>query len=440
VINTIAQKLDPKDEAYVDNEKRIQVIRAYPELVDINALVKKWNEMTKKAQATTISIEKTNFGLMLDTLNEIGRFENEEDAKEICPSVLQIWANNGKENTRKKLLITFTLIYPLLDEKYAEKVRTEIVTWLNNRPQVAEIKDYLGSLTKGEPSNLSEQKRESLKSLAVFLLEWFVEWVKGQVNAYNERIEEIVNLIVEWNQTLNIKAKINELVELVIKNANESFFEAWHKKSLGGLCECLSEGAVENLGKMVIERIEDPQTTRARRSLLLDTLVTKMSPKGLEGSETDKMFSLLWHDDKNVRDPVCEKFESLTISKFKKKDFNRNMSVMARKISSSSIEKTTQKANSVSVFLKNSEELSAEDKKLILSMVPPLIHSPNTRDSIAIGLEMVEELGEEEIVSQDIISGLESLLQHNDENLKERANALLKKFETKKKREEEKVD
>ena len=434
VLNTVVQRLDPKDEAYVDNWKRIQVVLLYPARVNMTEFVKKWKEMTKKAQTTMISIEKTNFGLMLETLNEIGQFENKKDAEEICPSVLQIWAHNGKENTREKLLITFALVYPLLEQNNVENVRKSIVDWLNNRP-VPEIKNYLEYLAKEEPSSLSEQKRESLKSLAAFLLEWFVEWVKGQVNAYNERVEEIVNLIVEWNRTLNIEVKVGELVESVIKDANDASFEAWHKKSLGSLCDCLSEGAVENLGKMIIERIEDPQTTRARRSLLLDTLVTKMSPKGLEGNETDKMFSLLWHDDKNVRDPVCEKFESLTISKFKKRDFNRNMSVMARKISSSSIEKTTQKANSVSVFLKNSEKLSKEDKKMILSMVPPLIHSINNRDSIAIGLEMVEELGEEEIVSQDIISGLEALLQHSDENLKERANALLKKFEPKEKTE-----
>src|SRR4030042_228885 len=254
----------------------------------------------------------------------------------------------------------FALVYPLLDQNNAENVRNSIVDWLNSRP-VPEIKNYLEYLTKEEPSSLSGQKRESLKSLAAFLLEWFVKWVKGQVNAYNERVEEIVNLIVERNRTPNIEVKVGELVESVIKDANDASFEAWHKKSLGSLCDCLSEGAVENLGKMIIERIEDPQTTRARRSLLLDTLVTKMSPKGLEGNETDKMFSLLWHDDKNVRDPVCEKFESLTISKFKKRDFNRNMSVMARKISSSSIEKTTQKANSVSVFLNKSEELSIEE-------------------------------------------------------------------------------
>jgi len=111
------------------------------------------------------------------------------------------------------------------------------------------------------------------------------------------------------------------------------------------------------------------------------------------------------------------------------------MAVIVRKISSSSVEKTTQKATSVSVFLKNSEDLSEEDKKMILSMVPPLIHSTNARDSIAIGLEMVEELGEREIVSQDIISGLEALLQHIDENLKERANSILKKYEPKEKAE-----
>ena len=427
VLSTIVQRLDTKDEAYNLNEKRIQIIKIYQNRVDMTEFIKKWNEMTKKAQSTPINIEKTNFGLMLDTLNEIGRFEKSEDVNEICPSLLQIWAHNGKEDTRNILLITFALIYPLLDEDKSKAVENAIVTWFKTRP-MAEIKFYLEYLTKSELSNPSSEKREKLINLAVYILGWFVDWLKGQVNAFNDRVEEIVNLIVEWNHTLDKEAKLSELIETVIKDANDTSFEAWHKKSLGSLCDCLSEGALENLGKMVIDRIEAPQTARARRNLLLDILITKLSPKGLEGNETDKIFSLLWHDDKNVREPICEKFESL-ISKFKIKDFNRNKSVMAHKISSSSIEKTTQKANSVSVFLKNSEELLDEDKKMVLSMVPPLIHSTNSRDSIAIGLEMVEEIGEKEIVSQDIISGLEALSQYSDENLKERANKLLKKFE-----------
>jgi hypothetical protein len=429
VIDMVVEQLDTKDESYISNEKRIQVIQGYPGRVNMTKFVAKWEEMTKKAQVTTISIEKTNFGLMLDTLNEIGQFEKEEDANEICPSVLRIWENNGKENTRNKLLITFALIYPLLGEDSIKGVKTAIVTWFKTRP-IAEIKSYLEYLTKWEQSNLSEQKRESLKNLAVFLLEWFVEWVKGQVNAYNERVEEIVNLIVEWNHTLDKEAKLSELIEAVIKDTNDTSFEAWHKKSLGNLCDCLSGDSIDNLGQIVIERIEDPQTTKTRRSQLLDILITKLSPKNLRGNDTDRIFGLLWHDDGNMREPVCEKFESLK-PKFEKGDFRRNISVMARDISNSSMDKITQKANSVTVLLKNSVSLKERDRTSVLSVVPSLIRSTNKKENIEIGLEIVKALGVEEEVSLDILSGLNTLSQHDDENLKERAVTLLKKFENK---------
>jgi hypothetical protein len=131
-----------------------------------------------------------------------------------------------------------------------------------------------------------------------------------------------------------------------------------------------------------------------------------------------------------MREPVCEKFESLK-PKFEKGDFRRNISVMARDISNSSMDKITQKANSVTVLLKNSVSLKERDRTSVLSVVPSLIRSTNKKENIEIGLEIVKALGVEEEVSLDILSGLNTLSQHDDENLKERAVTLLKKFENK---------
>ena len=425
VLDTIVLRLDVKDEAYNLNEKRIQVIRIYQNQVDMTGFIKKWNEITKKAQSAPIEIEKTNFGLMLDTLNKIGRFEKSEDVNIICPPLLQIWAHNGKENTRKELLETFALIYPILDETQSEEVEIVIFSWFKGRP-VQEIKSYLEYLTSVKQADTSEH--EPLKKLALSLLEQFVEWTKTQVNVYNERVEEIVNLIVEWNRTFNTEINIGDLVESVIIKTNDSSFDLWYKKSLGNLCDCLPVDKVNSLGQIVIGRIEDPQTIKTRRSQLLDILITKLLPQNLKGSDTDRVFGLLWHDDGNMRGPICEKFESLK-PKFGENDFKRNISVMAKDISDSSMDKITQKANSVTVILKNSGSIKEYDKKNILNTVPSLIHSTNSKESIGIGLEIVQSLGENDNISDDIISGLNVLSQHNDENIKGRAITLLEKFE-----------
>jgi len=254
--------------------------------------------------------------------------------------------------------------------------------------------------------------------------------LKSQVNAYNGRVEEITSLVVEHHSILEDEAKLTELVDLIVKQANDPFFEKWHAKSLGSLCDCLSNETLQNVGQTVIERIEDPPTTKTRRNFLLDLLITKLSPKGLGGTETDRIFKLLWHNDGNIREPVCEKFKSLK-SKFKLRDFRRNISIMARDISNSSVDKITLKANSASAFLENSEDINKQDKNMVLSTVPSLIRSTNSTESIGVGLEMLDTLADKNNLSQDILSGLEALLEHSDENLKKRAKLLLDKFQAK---------
>jgi hypothetical protein len=424
VINEVVNRLEAKDEAYNLNKIRVEVIRNYSEKVDWDGFVKKWSELTSKAQGSAGSIEKTNLGLALDALDDVGKI-TEEDGQVVCSGSLEIWSHNTEENTRKRMLTTFGTIYPLPLLQEAEKVINAVFKWLNARP-VPETQEYLERLTSGW-ENFSEGKRKSLRIFAVKLLERFVEWVKGQVNVYNEKVEEIVNLIVKWNSTLNNEALLSDMVKSIVTETNDVAFEAWHKKSLGSLCDCLANKSLQDHGKMVIERVEAVKTTKQRRSLLLDTLITKLMPDNFDGNETDKMFHLFWHDDGNLREPVCEKFESLK-AKFSSKDLFRNMSIIAREISNSSSEKITDKSNSVTVFLNNAEYLNPTDKTWVLSTVPALIHSTNTKESIAIGLLMVEKLGVKGEISRDILSGLEALREHTDENLKQRAIELLGKF------------
>ena len=426
IVNQIVEGLQPDEGAYEINEQRIQIIRAYPDRVALLAFLKKWIQLTESAQGSTVKIEGTNFGLWLGILNEIGKFEKEQHAELILQPVISIWTHNGDEKIRQDLLTTFALIYPALSEVGKEEVKSNIVKWLNTRPR-SEIKEYLEYLTKDRKPG---SKQTSLYVLAVHILESFVEWVKGQVNAYNERVDEITSLVVEHHSILEDKTKLTELVDHIVKNTNDQFFEKWHVKSLGSLCDCLSEETQQNLGQTVFERIEDPPTTKARRNLLLDLLITKLSPKGLGGTETDRIFKLLWNDDSNIREPICEKFKSLK-SKFKLMDFRRNISIMARDISNSSDEKITQKVNAVSAFLKNLEDLSEQDTKMVLSIVPSLIRSTNSTESIGVGLEMLDTLANKNNVSQDILSGLEALLEHSDENLKKRSDLFLEKFQAK---------
>lgn len=428
VVNQIVEGLQPDEDAYEINKQRIQIIHTYPDRVAIPAFLNKWIELTAKAQSSAVELEGTNFGLWLGILNKIGKFGKERHAELILQPVLSIWTHNENEKIRQGLLTTFALIYPVLSDQSKEKVKTNIFNWLNTRSQ-SEIKEYLNYLT--EDRELPESKQSSLYALAVYVLESFVEWLKSQVNAYNERVEEITSLVVEHHSILQDETKLTDLVDIIVKEANDPFFEKWHTKSLGSLCDCLSEETQQNLGQTVFERIEDPPTTKVRRNLLLDLLITKFSPKGLGGTETDRIFKLLWHDDSNIREPVCEKFASLK-SKFGKRDFNRNISIMSRDISNSSVEKITQKVNAVSAFLKNLEDLSEQDTKMVLSIVPSLIRSTNSTESIGVGLEMLDTLADKNNVSQDILSGLEALLEHSDENLKKRAEKLLlDKFQAK---------
>ncbi|MCE5341298.1 MAG: KAP family NTPase [Planctomycetaceae bacterium] len=427
VLNTIVQRLDAKDNAYELNEKRIQVIEIYQTKIDMTGFINKWNELTKKAQSAPIEIEKTNFGLMLNTVNKIGQFDKLEDANLICTPLLQIWAVNGKESTRNELLKTFSLVYPIVDESLIKQVENVIFSWFKARP-TGEIKIYLESLTNNIQTTTDKQGFRTLTGLALSLLEQFVEWMKNQVNTYNEKVEEIVNLVVEWSHTLKTETKIYELVEYTIKKANDPSFELWHKKSLGNLCDCLSDEQVQTISQLVMERIEEPQTAKTRRSQLLDILITKLSRRKLTGQDTDRIFGLLWHDDGNMREPICEKFESLK-SQFEEDDFKRNISIMAKNISNSTAEKITQKANSLTIILKSPISLKEQDKPLILNMVPLLIHTKNSsKETIGIGLIIVDSLGNSENVSEDIISGLRALSQYGDENIKGKAAELLKKY------------
>ncbi len=105
--------------------------------------------------------------------------------------------------------------------------------------------------------------------------------------------------------------------------------------------------------------------------------------------------------------------------------------LLARDISNSSIDKITQKADSVSAFLENVEGLSKQNTNIVLSTVPSLIRSTNSKESIGVGLEMLEALAVKNNISQDILSGLEALLEHSDENLEKRSTLLLDKLQAK---------
>lgn len=424
VIDVVVNRLEAGDEAYDANRMRVEVICKYPERAAWSGFVKKWSELTKTAQNSEVPVEKTNLEVGLQLLDSVATVA-EEDGNEVCSKLLEIWAHNGDEPARKRLLVTLANVYPLSKGEVAEKVRTVVFDWLNKRP-VDEIVKVLKQLTVAEEP-LRGEKRESLRKWAIGLLGEFVKWVKAQVNAYNDRVEQIVGLNIEWNSTLNDEKKVSDLIETIITKANDGSFEAWHKKSLGSLCDCLGKDALHNIGKVIIEFVENAQTTKARRSLLLDTLITKATPKRLEGNETDRVFRLLWHDDGNMREPMCEKFHSLK-PKFKDRDFGRNIGIMARDIANSSVEKIREKANSVTVFLKYAQDLKKGDKTKVLWAVPALIRSTNPKESIAVGLEIVETLGVKAEIPQDIVSGLETLRENSDANLKQRAVDLLRKF------------
>jgi len=424
VIDVVVNRLEARDEVYDANKMRGEVICAYPDRVTWSGFVKKWSELTKTAQNSSVRVEKTNLEVGLRVLDSVAMVA-EEDGDEVCSKLLEIWAHNGDEPARKRLLVTLVNVYPLSKEEVAEKVRTDVFDWLNKRP-VDEIVEVLEELTVAE-ERLRGEKRESLRKWAIGLLGEFVKWVKAQVNAYNDRVEQIVGLIIEWNSTLNDETQVSDLIETVITKANDGSFEAWHKKSLGSLCDCLGKDALQNIGKVIIESVENAETTKARRTLLLSTLITKATPKGLEGNETDRVFRLLWHDDGDMREPICEKFDSLK-PKFKGEDFTRNIGIMAREIANSSWEKIREKANSVTAFLKYAQGLKKEEKAQVLSAVPSLIHSTNLKESITVGLEILETLGAKGEILKDVLSGLETLREHSDENLKQRAVSLLEKF------------
>lgn len=424
VIDVVVNRLESKDEAYDANRMRGEVICNYPERIAWNGFVKKWSELTKTAQTSSISVEKTNLDVGLQILDSVAKIE-EEDGDDICLKLLQIWAHNGEELARKRVLVTLVNVYPISKGDVLKKVRTAVFDWLSTRP-VEEIVKALEQLTEAKEP-LNREKRESLSKWAAELLGKFVEWMKTQVNAYNERVEQIVGLISKWNLTLNDETKLMDLVVTIITKANDNSFEAWHKKSLGTLCDCLGKEALQNMGIVIIESVENAQTTKARRSLLLSTLITKGTPRQLEGNETDRIFRLLWHDDSNMRDPICEKFESLK-PKFKDGDFSRNIGIIAREIANSSAEKIREKASSVTTFLRYAHNLRKGEKEQVLSAVPSLIHSTNPKESIAVGLEILETLGAKDEIPQDVLSGLETLRKNSDVNLKQRAVDLLQKF------------
>ena len=95
---------------------------------------------------------------------------------------------------------------------------------------------------------------------------------------------------------------------------------------------------------------------------------------------------------------------------------------------SPNVSKIREKANSVTVFLKYAQDLKKGDKTKVLWAVPALIRSTNPKESIVVGLEIVETLGIKAEIPQDIVSGLETLRENSDANLKQRAVDLLRKF------------
>ena len=157
-------------------------------------------------------------------------------------------------------------------------------------------------LTNKDGNKISSDSKDELHRLAVDVLKHLEAWLKQQATSYDQRIDGISNVLLEFEKVYDNKNAKKEIIEIVLTKSPDKPFNKWNEKALEVLIQMLNDDLYDGLGSLTLDSISLPETSKARREALLDLLVGHFVPNGLSAHNADKIFKLLWHNQDEIRE------------------------------------------------------------------------------------------------------------------------------------------
>jgi hypothetical protein len=426
VVNDICAKLDGADAACKSNQERCKLLRKYNDIVDIPQFFEKWKELIKAAASGSVPLEG-NFELWLDNGIFFSKHVTVEATETLFPTIQSIWSHNRDTNIRSKLVTMLTHLYPILSQENKNTANINIMDWIDIQSS-DEIDLYLLSLTEKDRTKKAVDGGDELQKLAIDILKHFEAWLKQQATSFDQRIEGICNLLLDFKKVHDDEKEKKEIVEIVLTKSPDKQFNNWNTKALGILIQVLPDNICDELGILTLEHISLPETSKVRREALLNLLAKHFVPNGLSAHNTDIIFNLLWDDHDETREQLCSNFNNLKKS-MKNEDINRNIyAVLGDKARTANKNDITKRKTSIDILVENSSHLTTRESNDLADSTPRLIQSANDIETIKIGLQIVEGLENIGNLSNNVSSGIQLLLSHENDEIKELSRKILNKF------------